>query len=73
VSEQVSELGEDGDDESPRVVSPLQKRQSSRRSQLSHRGSYRRRISGLREDDSDDAEDLQLSDDATGRRRWGVA
>jgi hypothetical protein len=73
VSEQVSELGEDGDDEAPRVVSPLQKRQSSRRSQLSHRGSYRRRVSGLREDDSDDAEDLQLSDDATGRRRWGVA
>ncbi|KAK4152095.1 hypothetical protein C8A00DRAFT_44787 [Chaetomidium leptoderma] len=76
LSEQVSDLGDEGDDEEPpTVVSPLRKRQSSRRSQLSHRGSYRpSSIAAAGNDDEDsydeavevalqrDVKELQLSE-----------
>jgi hypothetical protein len=54
--ERVSELGDDEGEEAPSLVSPMRKRLSSRRSQLSHRGSYHRRKSE-REQGGDDNDD----------------
>jgi hypothetical protein len=87
LSEQVSDLGEEGDDEGvPSLVSPLQKRHSSRRSQLGHRASYRGGNTGRPGDDDDEAYDeeleaellqemkeLQLSQQVPMGPRWGVA
>jgi hypothetical protein len=63
VSEQVSELDEDDEHQqtTPSLVSPLQKRQSSRRSQFSQRGSYlaqqQQQQQLAREVDKDDDDD----------------
>ncbi|KAK4118405.1 hypothetical protein N657DRAFT_694443 [Parathielavia appendiculata] len=84
---QVSELGEDPDDEGvPSLVSPLQKTHSSRRSQPSRRASYRRSNPGSQGNDDDcydealEAEllqgmkELQLSpEEVPTGMRWGVA
>ncbi|KAG7291305.1 hypothetical protein NEMBOFW57_001318 [Staphylotrichum longicolle] len=81
--EQVSELGDDEGDEAPRLVSPMRRRMSSRRSQLSRQGSYRRRPGKEDEENPFDEavevelpeglKEMQLSSDqemSMGMRRW---
>ena len=77
----LSEIGEE-EEGVPSLVSAYHKRQSSRRSQLSHRGSYRRSTAPPDDDSYDEAlevdlpqdlKELRLSEqDMARERRWGV-